>query len=167
MQAFGFNQDNTGTAASASLGIDSSGNIWLGAAKNNQAVVHMVGLAAPVATPTSAATYPGFNTVTAWSSSSTSTCSPATGGGTGTPYTITFTVPNNFIAPRSGSEGQYVLLHGFGSGSGAFLNYQQVGVLTATSAQFTACIAGGAANENVSSPSGVGVVEFSLLGTRP
>ena len=162
MPAFGFNQDYT-FSVGASLTIDSSGNLWPG----GQAMVHMVGLAAPVATPTSAAAYPGFNAVTAWSSSSTSNCSPATGGGTGTPYTITFTVPNNFIAPQSISEGQYVLLHGFGSGSGAFLNYQQVGVLTATSTQFTACVAGGTPGEGSSSPSGVGVVQFSVVGNRP
>ena len=125
----------------------------------SQAVVHMVGLAAPVAAPASAV-YPGINTITAWSSS-TSNCGPGAPGY----YTITFTVPNNFKAPQSISEGQYVLLSGFGGTSGGFLIDQQVEVLTATSTQFTACIAGG--TPGASSSSGIGSVQYSLLGTRP
>jgi hypothetical protein len=156
MPAFGFNQDNTFSGVGANLTIDSSGNLWPGSAYS-QALVHMVGLAAPVATPTTAASYPGINQITAWSSS-TSACSFGAGY-----YTITFTVPNNFIASRPISEGQYVLLFGFGSGSGSFLTNQQVEVLTATSTQFTACITGGTPGAN-----GVaGSVQYSLLGNRP
>ncbi len=158
MPAFGFNQDNTFSGVGANLTIDSSGNLWPGAAWNTQAVVHMIGLAAPVATPASAV-YPGINTITAWSSS-TSNCGPGAGY-----YTITFTVPNNFKAPQSISEGQYVLLSGFGGTSGGFLIDQQVEVLTATSTQFTACISGG--TPGASSSSGIGTVQYSLLGTRP
>ena len=163
MPAFGFNQDNTFSGIGANLTIDSSGNLWPGPAGDmgSQAVVHMVGLAAPVAAPASAV-YPGINPITAWSSSM-STCGPSTP--MNPYYTITFTVPNNFKAPQSISEGQYVLLFGFGSGPGSFLINQQVQVLTATSTQFTACIAGGMSGEG--SSSGIGAVQYSLLGNRP
>lgn len=165
MQAYGFNQDNTGTAAAANLSIDSSGNLWPGTAQGTQAVVHMVGLAAPVNTPLAAAVSPNYSYPTAWSSSG-SGCSPASGGGSGNAYTITFTVPNNFKAPQSISAGQYVLLGEFASSAGTFLDSLKgpVEVLTATSTQFTACIAGGKQNASGGTE---GVVISSRLGNRP
>jgi hypothetical protein len=160
MPAFGFSQDNTFSSVGASLTIDSSGNVWPGAAWDSQAVVHMVGLAAPVATPTSVATYPDFTYPTAWSAS-TSTCGPSTPS---TPYyTVTFTGQNSFKPPSAISGGQFVLPNSFGSGSGVNLNYQEVEVLTATSTQFTACMTGVAADAS----GGSGVIQYSRLGTRP
>ena len=157
MPAFGFNQDNSGSADYGNLTIDSSGNLWPGAQWQTQSVVHMVGLAAPVVTPTSAAALVAVSPVTAWSSS-TSTCGPAGY------YTITFTAPNNFKAPTAISGGQYVGLGSFGGGSGYFLSSSPpVEVLTATSTQFTACMTGGTPGAS----GGSGEVYSSRLGNRP
>jgi hypothetical protein len=166
MPAFGFNQFETFSGVGTNLTIDSSGNLWPGAA----ALVHMVGLAAPVATPTYNAISLGSTLVSAFSIS-TSTCGPSTP--TNPYYTITFTTPNNFKPPQSISAGQFVELD-FPIDPGGFLNTQLVEVLTATSTQFTACInvpvtqtmAQGQEGNSYTAPSGDNVT-YSHLGNRP
>lgn len=140
MPAFGFNI--YATDAGRAMQIDPSGNMWLGTASNSYEV-HMVGLAAPVVTPTAAAVTPGTVVVTAWSINAGNTVA-------------TFTAANSL------SVGQLVLLSGFTTGS--FFNGQIVTVASATSTSFTANFTGGTASASATES---GIAAYSKLATRP
>ncbi|HEY0308836.1 MAG TPA: hypothetical protein VGB94_11805 [Acidobacteriaceae bacterium] len=139
MPAFGFNDFTSNTPAAAT--IDLSGNLWIGA--NATYVVHMVGIAAPVITPTSSAVAPATAVITAWSIDSSGTVA-------------TFTVQNVYTV------GEKILLSGFGTST--FFNGQTVIVTAATSTTFTATVTGGTAS---TSGTEIGVASTSRLGTRP
>jgi hypothetical protein len=124
------------------MSIDASGNMWLGA-DGSVSNIHVVGVAAPVRTPTAVAVTPAAATVTAWSV-----------GADGA--TATFTVSNSYAV------GTKVLLSGFATGT--FLNGQNVAVTSSTSTSFVATVTGGTANGGATEN---GAASTSRLGTRP
>jgi hypothetical protein len=122
MKAFGFNNNTTNDAQTPS--IDLSGNFWFGA--ETGAVDHMIGLAAPVVTPTSKAVTPITTSITGWSS--------ASGSGI---TSITFNAINNYAATNTTK----VYLTGFTTTT-AFNN--QIAVITSSSGtSFTATLQAG------------------------
>jgi len=138
MKAYGFNDDVLNDANTPA--IDPSGNLWFGA--EGTTTTHMIGLAAPVVTPTAKAVTPITTSITAWSS--------ATGSAV---TSITFTTASNNYA-----VGTKVYLTGFTTTT-AFNN--QIAVVTGTGASFTATLQAGIASTGGDAETG-----FALSGNN-